>query len=114
MLIRKASQQAHKRAPANLATPIDDVAQSTGQKSTSARTQQAVKPENTSTANRRLLRGFLYDQIDPLKAASMGRDKLQAQIETLIRRICDEKRLQVSRSEEEQVASELLKWTTAT
>jgi Flp pilus assembly protein, ATPase CpaF len=72
------------------------------------RSQQAAKPESPAAVNRRLLRAYLYDQIDPLKAAAMSRDKLLAQIETQIRRICDEKRLQMSRNEEEQVAAELL------
>jgi len=104
MLVRKAPPHPVRRAPA----PAAAAAPEEVQKVNTGRSQQAAKPETASTANRRLLRAHLYDQIDPLKAASMGRDKLQAHIETLIRRICDDKRLQVSRSEEEQVASELL------
>ncbi len=38
----------------------------------------------------------------------MGRDKLLVQIETVIRRICDEQRLQLSRQEEETIATEML------
>ncbi|WP_207281855.1 CpaF family protein [Pseudomonas sp. FW300-N2F2] len=74
-----------------------------------ARAHQPVKPADTSaTLNRRLVRGYLYDQIDPLKAATMTRDKLLVQIETQIRRICDDKRLQLSRQEEEQIGAEML------
>ncbi|SIT20580.1 CpaF family protein [Insolitispirillum peregrinum] len=105
MLIRKTAPHPSRRAPAPTVAAPEEVQTAA---SAAGRPQQAAKPENASTANRRLLRAFLYDQIDPLKAASMGRDKLQAHIETQIRRICDEKRLQVSRNEEEQVASELL------
>nr|WP_252321102.1 CpaF family protein [Candidatus Symbiopectobacterium sp. PLON1] len=38
----------------------------------------------------------------------MGRDKLLAQIETVIRRICDEQRPQLSRQGEEAIAAEML------
>ncbi|MHC8285493.1 CpaF family protein [Pseudomonas sp. XS1P51] len=101
MLIRKAKPaQPSSQAP----TPVDDEVQ----KVASSRTQQAAKSETPGMVNRRLLRSFLYDQIDPLKAAAMSRDKLLAQIETQIRRICDEKRLQLSRNEEEQIATEVL------
>ncbi|KAF1070385.1 MAG: putative conjugal transfer protein [Pseudomonas citronellolis] len=78
------------------------------QKVAASRHLSAATQDTPSSANRRLLRGYLYDQIDPLKAAAMSRDKLLAQIESQIRRICDEKRLQFSRGEEEQIAAELL------
>jgi len=78
------------------------------QKVAVVRSPQPPRTETPSSVNRRILRGYVYDQIDPLKAAAMERDKLLIQIRTLIRRICDEKRLQLSRSEEEQVATELL------
>ncbi|WP_455923433.1 CpaF family protein [Pseudomonas putida] len=78
------------------------------QKVAASRNTQGAAPETSAMANRRVLRGLLYDQIDPLKAAAMSRDKLQSQIETQVRRICDEKRLQLSRSEEEGIAAEVL------
>ncbi|TXM97914.1 CpaF family protein [Methylobacterium sp. WL64] len=99
MLIRKSSP-----APAHRGgVPVvpDDMPKA-------VRNQQAPKVETPVSVNRRILRDYVYDQIDPLKAAAMGRDKLQAQIETLVRRICDERRVQVSRNEEEHVAAELL------
>ncbi|MCQ9427199.1 CpaF family protein [Pseudomonas sp. LJDD11] len=101
MLIRKAAaaQVIRQEQPAQ----NDEI-----QKTAGTRAQQAIKGDTPSMANRRLLRTFLYDQIDPLKAAAMSRDKLLAQIETQVRRICDEKRLQLSRSEEEQTATEVL------
>ena len=72
------------------------------------RNAQAKPVDNASTQHRKLIRGYLYDQIDPLKAAAMGRDKLRVQIESLIRRICDDNRLQLSRQEEEAIAEEML------
>ncbi len=72
------------------------------------RRQSPDRAETSATANRRILRAHVYDQIDPLKAAAIGAERLQAQIETLIRRVSDERRLQISRSEEEQIAGELL------
>ncbi|VXD00661.1 Pilus assembly protein CpaF [Pseudomonas sp. 8Z] len=78
-------------------------------RATSVQRGASAKPvDNASTQNRKLIRGYLYDQIDPLKAAAMGRDKLRVQIESLIRRICDDNRLQLSRQEEEAIAEEML------
>ncbi|TBU90028.1 CpaF family protein [Phytopseudomonas dryadis] len=72
------------------------------------RNAQARPGDSLGAQHRKLIRGYLYDQIDPLKAAAMGRDKLRGQIETLIRRICDDNRLQLSRQEEETIAEEML------
>ncbi len=72
------------------------------------RTAQARPTDSLGAQNRRLIRGYLYDQIDPLKAAAMGRDKLRGQIESMIRRICDDNRLQLSRQEEEAIGEEML------
>ncbi|UCJ16338.1 CpaF family protein [Pseudomonas sp. MM211] len=72
------------------------------------RSAQGKPADSHSTHNRKLIRGYLYDQIDPLKAAAMGRDKLRVQIESMIRRICDDNRLQLSRQEEEAIAEEML------
>ncbi|MET0268746.1 MAG: CpaF family protein [Duganella sp.] len=63
-------------------------------------------PENHQ--QRRLIRDALFEQIDPQKAASMPRDKLQSQIDTLIRRICDEQRLQLSSQEEDLISQQML------
>ena len=72
------------------------------------RANQTRPTDSLGAQNRKLIRGFLYDQIDPLKAAALGRDKLRLQIETLIRKICDDNRLQLSRQEEESIAEEML------
>ncbi|GKW16368.1 CpaF family protein [Pectobacterium actinidiae] len=68
----------------------------------------AARQTDNRTSQRRIIRAQLYDQIDAGKAAMMGRDKLLVQIETVIRRICDEQRLQLSRQEEETIATEML------
>ncbi|MBA0169760.1 CpaF family protein [Pectobacterium versatile] len=68
----------------------------------------AARQTDNRTSQRRIIRAQLYDQIDAGKAAMMGRDKLLVQIETVIRRICDEQRLQLSRQEEEAIAAEML------
>ncbi|ACX86716.1 type II secretion system protein E [Pectobacterium parmentieri WPP163] len=67
-----------------------------------------ARQTDNRTSQRRIIRAQLYDQIDAGKAAMMGRDKLLVQIETVIRRICDEQRLQLSRQEEEAIATEML------
>ncbi|NIE73206.1 CpaF family protein [Pantoea sp. Tr-811] len=69
----------------------------------------AARPADTlGTQNRRLIRNQLYDQIDPLKAAALGRDALRQQVEGVVRRICDDSRLQLSRQEEQAVCEEML------
>ncbi|MBN3181461.1 CpaF family protein [Pectobacterium brasiliense] len=68
----------------------------------------AARQTDSRNSQRRIIRAQLYDQIDAGKAAMMGRDKLLVQIETVIRRICDEQRLQLSRQEEEAIATEML------
>ncbi|MEL0580349.1 CpaF family protein [Pectobacterium punjabense] len=74
----------------------------------SGSTTPAARQTDNRTSQRRIIRAQLYDQIDAGKAAMMGRDKLLVQIETVIRRICDEQRLQLSRQEEEAIATEML------
>lgn len=68
----------------------------------------ATPPSAESSAQRRVIRNELFELIDPLKAAAMPRDRLQAQIDALIRRICDEQRLQLSGQEEELIARQML------
>ncbi|MBN3160799.1 CpaF family protein [Pectobacterium brasiliense] len=75
---------------------------------TSAGAAPAARQTDNRNSQRRIIRAQLYDQIDAGKAAMMGRDKLLVQIETVIRRICDEQRLQLSRQEEEAIATEML------
>ncbi len=99
-------------------TPASNVAELKTRPVAENRTQPAANipsgaaPANRQTDNRtsqrRIIRAQLYDQIDAGKAAMMGRDKLLGQIETVIRRICDEQRLQLSRQEEEAIATEML------
>ncbi|MEH0874286.1 CpaF family protein [Pectobacterium cacticida] len=117
MLIRKNTapkNDAQKRAP-QAATPA---ANNTELKSRSApethtaspipAAPAAVRQSDNRNHQRRVIRAQLYDQIDAGKAAMMERDKLLVQIETVIRRICDEQRLQLSRPEEEAIAAEML------
>lgn len=119
MLIRRSQQQkqdASKGAPQ--ATPAATVTELKARPAADARPQTTASPAaapsastrqtDNRTSQRRLIRAQLYDQIDAGKAAMMGRDKLLAQIETVIRRICDEQRLQLSRQEEEAIAAEML------
>lgn len=75
---------------------------------TSSGAAPAARQTDNRNSQRRIIRAQLYDQIDAGKAAMMGRDKLLVQIETVIRRICDEQRLQLSRQEEEAIAAEML------
>ncbi|MDI9854328.1 CpaF family protein [Comamonas sp. 17RB] len=58
--------------------------------------------------HRRVIRDALFEQIDPLKAAVMPREQLQTQIDALIRRICDEQRLQLASQEEQAIARQML------
>ena len=58
--------------------------------------------------HRRVIRDALFEQIDPLKAAVMPRQQLQTQIDALIRRICDERRLQLASQEEQAIARQML------
>jgi pilus assembly protein CpaF len=66
------------------------------------------RQQQESLNHRRIIRTQLFEQIDPLKAATMPRDKLQAQIDVLIRRICDEQRLQLSSQDEDVIAQQML------
>ncbi|AYH00203.1 CpaF family protein [Pectobacterium parmentieri] len=120
MLIRKNNLQkseAGKSTPQP--APAANVAELKTRPAAENRTQPAANTSSGSaaptarqtdnrTSQRRIIRAQLYDQIDAGKAAMMGRDKLLVQIETVIRRICDEQRLQLSRQEEEAIATEML------
>ncbi|KGA25283.1 pilus assembly protein CpaF [Pectobacterium brasiliense] len=119
MLIRKNNLQkseAGKSTPQP--APAANVAELKMRPATENRTQPAANTSSGSApaarqtdnrnSQRRIIRAQLYDQIDAGKAAMMGRDKLLVQIETVIRRICDEQRLQLSRQEEEAIATEML------
>ncbi|MCG5048835.1 CpaF family protein [Pectobacterium brasiliense] len=119
MLIRKNNLQkseAGKSTPQP--APAANVAELKTRPATESRTQPAANTSSGSApaarqtdnrnSQRRIIRAQLYDQIDAGKAAMMGRDKLLVQIETVIRRICDEQRLQLSRQEEEAIATEML------
>ena len=106
MLIRHPNRSRETRKPvatSSVAEPAQEVRATSVQRNTQARPSDTL-----GIQNRKLIRGYLYDQIDPLKAAAMGRDKLRGQIETMIRRICDDNRLQLSRQEEETIAEEML------
>ncbi|MCV4272829.1 CpaF family protein [Pseudomonas capsici] len=107
MLIRKPRTLVPAATPSPVPEGVEPASEM--QKVSATKASPTLKNvDSGANLNRRLIRGFLYDQIDPLKAAAMGRDKLRQQIESQIRRICDENRLQLSRPEEEQIASEML------
>ncbi len=74
----------------------------------SAPSAPAAVASPESSSQRRVIRDELFAQIDPLKATAMSREKLQTQINTLIRRICDDNRLQLSAQEEEIIAHQML------
>jgi len=63
--------------------------------------------EESSTRQRRLIRHHLHERIDPLKAANLDSSALRSQIDALIRKICDEQRLQLSRQEEQTIGAEM-------
>ena len=68
----------------------------------------AAQATSENAAQRRVIRDELFAQIDPLKAAGMPRATLQTQIDALIRRICDEQRLQLSAQEESRISRQML------
>lgn len=70
------------------------------------RAVNAVQPELLQ--QRRLIRKQLFEKIDPVKAASMDKEKLKVQIDSVIRRICDDNRLHLSSQEEEIVSQQML------
>jgi pilus assembly protein CpaF len=63
--------------------------------------------EESNARQRRLIRHHLHERIDPLKAANLDSDTLRSQIDALIRKICDEQRLQLSRQEEQTIGAEM-------
>ena len=73
---------------------------------------EVLRAENTDNQRmkqqRRQIRDYLYDQIDPLKVAAMSRDALRAEIESMIRQVCDQQRLQLSASEEASLALDMV------
>ncbi|NIF86059.1 ATP-binding cassette domain-containing protein [Comamonas sp. Tr-654] len=71
----------------------------------------AAQPQTLTgeqSSHRRIIRDVLFEQIDPLKAAAMPREQLQTQIDALIRRICDEQRLQLASQDEHTIARQML------
>ncbi|MCL6396296.1 CpaF family protein [Pectobacterium versatile] len=112
MLIRKNNLQ---KSEAGKSTPqpapaanVAELKTRPAAENTSSGSAPAARQTDNRNSQRRIIRAQLYDQIDAGKAAMMGRDKLLVQIETVIRRICDEQRLQLSRQEEEAIAAEML------
>ncbi|MCE0495911.1 CpaF family protein [Vibrio salinus] len=66
-------------------------------------TQSTTSDKSQASNNMRLIRDHLYEQIDPLKVASMAPEKLHQRINDMIREICDVHRLQFSADEEHHV-----------
>lgn len=94
MLVRQSRKTA--ALPTDHATPSADTSPVENSE------QQRMKHQ------RRMIRDFLYDQIDPLKAASMTRDSLRTEIEGMIRQVCDQQRLQLSTQEESAFALDMV------
>ncbi|MBF9002873.1 CpaF family protein [Vibrio nitrifigilis] len=70
------------------------------------RAQAAQSSDTQATnSNLRLVRDYLYEQIDPMKVASMPPEKLKQQINEIISSICDEHRLQFSAEEERHIGA---------
>ncbi|VFR31343.1 Type II/IV secretion system ATP hydrolase TadA/VirB11/CpaF, TadA subfamily [plant metagenome] len=88
------SRPAHAAAPVHTATPKP--------------VPGAAVAATENASQRRVIRDELFAQIDPLKAAAMPRNTLQSQIDALIRRICDEQRLQLSAQEELHISRQML------
>ncbi|MEN0613712.1 CpaF family protein [Klebsiella indica] len=112
-MLRRKNQVMRREEPIRAHSPMTEAtaAIAAEQKPAEARPVAAAsRPPQSDSRNtqRRVIRAQLYDQIDAGKAAVMGRDALLAQIQSVIRNICDEQRLQLSRQEEETLAAEML------
>lgn len=79
-------------------------AQESGLTKVERTSQQASNESAAANAHLRVVRDYLYEQIDPMKVASMKPEKLQQQINDLIRSICDTHRLQFSAEEERHIS----------
>lgn len=79
-------------------------AQESGLTKVERTSQQASNESTAANAHLRVVRDYLYEQIDPMKVASMKPEKLQQQINDLIRSICDTHRLQFSAEEERHIS----------
>ncbi len=73
-----------------------------------AKAPQEAPDQQRREQQHRQIREYVYDQIDPLRAAAMGRETLRTDVERQIRRVCDDQRLQLSSSEEEQLAMDIV------
>lgn len=110
MLMRKPAAP-RREEPVRKAEPAAPAAASVSVSEAPEPRQSAAAPRpqtESRNGNRRLIRSQLYDLIDAGRAAAMSRDKLLLQIQSAIRQLCDEQRLQLSRQEEEQIAGEML------
>jgi pilus assembly protein CpaF len=98
---KKTHVQAKSHSQSSDAQPKEDTAR---------KVSRAVFVDNSDTLNaknKRLIRNYLYEQIDPVKAASLSHDRLRNQIDIMIRSICDEHRLQLSLEEEASVCKDM-------
>lgn len=78
-------------------------------KISSSRDKAAHRGHDAATlATRRLIRSHLFEQMDAVKAANLKSDVLLNQIQQAIRQICDDNRLQLSRQEEDALATDML------
>ncbi|THF67249.1 CpaF family protein [Pseudothauera nasutitermitis] len=100
--------------PAPVAAPANAAAAPAATQPAPLRPRPAAAPAAPAATHgealnhRRTIHTRLFEQIDPLKAATMPHDKLQGQIDALIRQICDEHRLQLSSQEEDLISQQML------
>ncbi|ADZ93314.1 CpaF family protein [Marinomonas mediterranea] len=72
-----------------------------------SRYKMADESSDLNYKNKRLIRQKLYEQIDPIKAATLSHEQLNQQIESIIRGICDHNRLQLSLDDEQTICREM-------
>lgn len=75
---------------------------------TSSAKKATPQQESDGSRLRRLIHDEVFNQIDPIKAATTDRENLQTQINKLIKSICDENRFQLTAHEETTVAEQML------
>ncbi|WCN15266.1 CpaF family protein [Marinomonas mediterranea] len=72
-----------------------------------SRSKMADESSDLNYKNKRLIRQKLYEQIDPIKAATLSHEQLNQQIESIIRGISDHNRLQLSLDDEQTICREM-------
>jgi len=104
-VVREVVTQTSVASPQTTAAPVSESKATEQRASALAASAQQNESRN---AQRRIIRARLYEKMDAGKAAAMGRDSLLTQIQSVIRTICDDQRLQLSRQEELALSHEML------